>query len=88
MPAERPGCGSRRWRHCDDALLYCSSPAESRTAVLVTFAYERSGGSSKVSVQELEPCPTQALAFGVSDEGSERPAVGQAAGTDVQFTVT
>jgi hypothetical protein len=41
----------------------------------VTFAYERSGGSSKVSVQELEPCPTQALAFGVSDEGSGRPAV-------------
>ncbi len=28
------------------------------------------------------------LAFGVSDEGSERPAVGQAAGTDVRFTIT
>jgi hypothetical protein len=31
-----------------------------------------------VSGQELERCPTQALAFGVSDEGSERPAVGGA----------
>jgi len=33
-------------------------------------------------------CPTQALAFGVSDEGSEWPAVSQAPGTDAQFTVT
>ncbi len=36
----------------------------------------------------LERCPTQALAFGFSEEGSERAAVGQAAGTDVRFTVT
>jgi hypothetical protein len=41
-----------------------------------------------VSVQELERCPTQALAFGVSDEGSERPAVSQAGGTDTPLTVT
>jgi hypothetical protein len=41
-----------------------------------------------VSVQELERCPTQALAFGVSDEGSEQPSVGQAAGTAARFTVT
>jgi hypothetical protein len=41
-----------------------------------------------VSVKELERCPTQALAFGVSDEGSEQPSVGQAAGTAARFTVT
>ena len=52
------------------------------------WSYERSGGWSKVSVQKLERCPTQALAFGVSDEGSEWPAVSQATGTDARFTVT
>ena len=41
-----------------------------------------------MSVQKLEPCPTQALAFGVSDKGSGRPAVSQAPGIDDRFTVT
>jgi hypothetical protein len=52
------------------------------------WSYERSGGRLKVSVQEFEPCPTQALAFGVSDEGSGRPAVTQALETEARFTVT
>ena len=52
------------------------------------WSYERSGGWSKVSVQKLEPRPTQAFAFGVSDKGSGRPAVSQAPGIDDRFTVT
>jgi hypothetical protein len=40
------------------------------------------GALLKLSVRGLERCPTQALAFGVSDEGAERLAVSQAAGTE------
>jgi hypothetical protein len=46
------------------------------------------GALLKLSVRGLERCPTQALAFGVSDEGGERLAVSQAAGTDARFIVT
>ena len=53
------------------------------TVVLRAFGRVVEGVCSR-----LERGPTQALAFAVSEEGSERAAVGQAAGTDVRFTVT
>ena len=94
VAADRPVDGPHGWSGlrirggCAKRRQLGSRPFDIGGRAVRGSSYERSGGWSKVSVQELERCPTQALAFGVSDEGSEWPAVSQAAGTDARFTVT
>jgi hypothetical protein len=77
---------STELRHC--SVLCGKSVFANCRAFRSSFVLRTFGRVVEVSVQELERSPTQALAFGVSDEGSERPAVSQAPGTDVRFTVT